>query len=50
MMLRSEVPAKIVSSMLGHSNIGITLDTYSHVMTDMQSAAVEVIENMFKNI
>lgn len=36
LMLRSHIPAKIVSSMLGHSSIGITLDTYSHVMTEMQ--------------
>lgn len=48
MMLRSEVPAKIVSSMLGHSNIGITLDTYSHVMTDMQTVAVGVVEKILK--
>lgn len=36
MMLQQNVPAKIVSSMLGHSSIGITLDTYSHVITEMQ--------------
>lgn len=49
LMLRSEVPAKIVSSMLGHANIGITLDTYSHVMTDMQKSAVGVVDNLLKN-
>lgn len=47
-MLCGEVPAKIVSSRLGHSTIGITLDTYSHVMTDMQSSAVGVIEGLLK--
>ena len=26
-----ELPAKIVSERLGHSNIGITLDLYSHL-------------------
>jgi hypothetical protein len=49
LMLRSEVPAKIVSSMLGHANIGIMLDTYPHVMTDMQKSAVGVVDNLLKN-
>ena len=47
-MLRNEVPAKIVSAMLGHSTISITLDTYSHVMTDMQQDAVTALESMLK--
>lgn len=49
LMLQQNVPAKIVSSMLGHSNIGITLDTYSHVITDMQQPAVNVIEQLFSD-
>ncbi|MEG0753540.1 MAG: site-specific integrase, partial [Angelakisella sp.] len=48
LMLRQNIPAKIVSSMLGHSSIGITLDTYSHVLTDMQEPAVSVIENLLQ--
>lgn len=47
LMLRNKVPAKIVSSMLGHSNVGITLDLYSHVLTDMQEPAVQVIDQLF---
>lgn len=31
---------KIVSERLGHSNIGITLNTYSHVLPGMQEEAV----------
>jgi integrase len=31
---------KIVQEMLGHANISITLDTYSHVLPDMQDGAV----------
>lgn len=30
--LQAGVPAKVVSEILGHANISITLDTYSHVM------------------
>jgi len=35
--------AKIVSERLGHSNIAITLDTYSHVLPSMQQQAAEGI-------
>ena len=49
-MLRNAVPAKIVSSMLGHSSVGITLDTYSHVITEMQEGAVGVMDSLLKGI
>lgn len=49
-MLRNAIPAKIVSSMLGHSSIGITMDTYSHVMTEMQEGAVGVMDKLLKDI
>jgi integrase len=35
------VHPKVVSERLGHASIGITLDTYSHVMPGMQEEAVE---------
>jgi integrase len=38
-MLKQHVHPKIVSERLGHSSIGITLDTYSHVMPGLQEAA-----------
>ena len=50
LMLRNAVPAKIVSSMLGHSSVGITLDTYSHVITEMQEGAVGVMDSLLKGI
>jgi len=33
--------------MHGHSNIGITLDIYSHVLPDMQSEAVDALAAIF---
>lgn len=36
MLLRAGVNVKVVSEMLGHASITITLDTYSHVLPDMQ--------------
>ena len=35
---------KVVSERLGHASIGITLDTYSHVMLGMQEEATEKID------
>lgn len=49
-MLKSNIPAKIASERLGHSNIGITLDLYSHVQKEMQEEAVSKLDNMiFRN-
>ena len=42
--LRKKVPAKVVSEMLGHSRIAVTLDTYSHVLPDMQREATAAME------
>jgi len=38
------VNSKIVSEMLGHATIAITLDTYSHVLPNMQSEAAKAME------
>lgn len=38
------VHAKVMSERLGHANIMITLDTYSHVLSGMQESAAELIE------
>lgn len=39
LMLKAGIPAKVVSERLGHSNIGITMDSYSHVLPGMQKDA-----------
>jgi len=44
LLLRRGVNPKIVSEMLGHANISITLDVYSHVTPDMQEAAAKVMD------
>jgi integrase len=41
--LQAGVHPKVVSEILGHANIGITLDTYSHAIPSMQEAAAETI-------
>ena len=44
MLLRQGVHPKVVSERLGHASIGITLDTYSHVMPGMQEEVAEEID------
>jgi hypothetical protein len=36
--------------MLGHTQIGITLDLYSHVTATMQREAVEAVEELLASI
>ncbi len=46
LLLLAGVHPKVVSERLGHSNITITLNTYSHVLPNMQQAAAEKLEAM----
>lgn len=41
LMLSGGEHPKVVQEMLGHSNISMTMDTYSHVLPTMQRAAVD---------
>jgi len=50
LMLKQGVHPKIVQERLGHSNIRITLDTYSHVLPGLQEQAAQQFgENLFGN-
>jgi integrase len=42
--LREGVIAKVVSEMLGHASIAITLNTYSHVLPNMQDSTLDAME------
>jgi len=42
--LSAGVPAKVVSEMLGHASVMLTLDTYSHVLPHMQDDAAAKVE------
>jgi len=48
LLLSRNVNPKIVSEMLGHANIAITLDTYSHVLPDMQEKAARALEEALR--
>ena len=43
-LLSRKTPPKVVQEMLGHSTIVQTMDTYSHVLPDMQDEAVSAME------
>ncbi len=46
LLLKGGIHPKIVSERLGHANIGITLDTYSHVLPGLQEKAAEHFDNL----
>ena len=45
LLLAKNVNPKVVSEMLGHATIAITLDTYSHVLPNMRSEAAQAMED-----
>jgi integrase len=48
LLLSRNVNPKIVSEMLGHATIAITLDTYSHVLPTMQDSATRALEDTLR--
>ena len=42
--------AKTLSGILGHTNASFTLNTYTHVTTDMQRQASVVVGNFMEDI
>jgi integrase len=47
LMLQQGVHPKVVSERLGHASVGITLDTYSHVLPAMQAEATRAFDELF---
>jgi integrase len=48
LMLLKGIHPKVVSEMLGHKTIGITLDPYSHVLPDMQREAAAAMDELLQ--
>jgi hypothetical protein len=44
-LLGRNVNSKIVSEMLEHATVAVTLDTYSHVFLDTQGAVARALED-----
>ena len=41
---------KVVQEMMGHATINITLDTYSHVLPDMQNEAANRLGDLLSQL
>ena len=46
LLLLAAVSPKVVQERLGHRDISVTLGTYSHVLPDMQEAAVKALDDL----
>lgn len=46
-LLKEGIPVKMVSEMLGQSDVAITLRIYAHVLPDMQAQATAALERLF---
>jgi integrase len=46
LLLASGVNVKVVSEMLGHSSVSITLSIYAHVLPHMQQSAVNAMDQL----
>jgi integrase len=46
LMLNNRVPPILVSRRLGHSKVSITLDTYGHLLPEVQSGVAEMMDEL----
>ncbi|MBI4006566.1 MAG: site-specific integrase [Gammaproteobacteria bacterium] len=49
-LLEQNIHPKIVSERLGHSTIALTLDTYSHILPNMQDCVAIVTDKLFNGV
>lgn len=48
LLIQQNVNVKLISERLGHSDIGTTLNTYSHVLPDIQRSVAEKLDEVFE--
>ncbi|UCG83214.1 MAG: site-specific integrase, partial [Dehalococcoidia bacterium] len=46
-LIKLGIPAKVISERLGHSGIGITMNTYGHLMPGMDVIAAQKFDEVF---
>ena len=49
-LLVKGVHPKVVQELLGHSNISMTMNVYSHVLPSMQQAVTDKMNDLFKRL
>ena len=50
LMLQAGINVKVISERLGHATVSITLDTYSHVLPDMQREAAAALDGVLEPV
>jgi integrase len=50
LLFKENVHPKVVQEMLGHSTIPLTLDTYSHILPDIQQEAGDKMDKNFGEV
>jgi integrase len=48
-LLSMDVHPKVVQEILGYSQISMTMDTYFHVLPDMQQEAMDKMNDLFRH-
>jgi len=48
LLLAQGVPARVVMETLGHSNISITMDTYTHGLSELQRQAADATDRALR--
>ena len=46
-LLASGIPARAIMEVLGHSDIGVTMNTYAHVLPQLRVEAADAIDELF---
>ena len=46
LMINNGVPVPMISAMVGHSNIGITMNVYSHLLKETEVKSMEIIKEL----
>ncbi len=49
-LLAQGLPARVVMEILGHSQISVTMNTYSHVLPEMQRGAAELMDGFLREV
>lgn len=50
LLLAQGVPARVVMEILGHSQISVTMNTYSHVLPEVQRAAADQMDSILREL
>jgi integrase len=50
LMLAQGIPLKVVQEILGHSQISLTADTYSHLLLEVQQDAAERLDGLLRRL